>query len=281
MDEKIIDEEKIISFKSYLENEEKSLATIEKYVRDIRQFAKFLKNTSVTKRKVLCYKNNLIDSGYAIRSINSVIASINSFFTCFEWEELKIKALKMQKEIFLSEKRELTKSEYMRLVNAAEKNGNERLSLLFQTICATGIRVSELKYVTVSAVTEGQTEVNCKAKSRVIFFVKALRKKLLRYIKKNNISEGPVFVTKNKKPMDRTNIWREMKGICKIAGVDEEKVYPHNLRHLFARMFYSIEKDIVKLADILGHSNINTTRIYTMSTGKEHCKKLERMNLII
>lgn len=278
---KTITSKDIAAFRVHLELEEKSAATIEKYIRDVNRFYEFSKGNALTKKTVINYKNQMIASGYAIRSINSVIASVNSLFGFLEWNDLKIKSMKVQKGAFVSENAELTKAEYIRLINSAQKSGNERLEMLMQTICATGIRVSELKYVTVKAVMDGSVVVSCKAKSRVVFLVKSLRKKLLGYIKKHQITDGSVFITKNKTPIDRTNIWREMKRICKAAGVDASKVYPHNLRHLFARMFYSVEKDIVKLADILGHSSINTTRIYTISTGREHLKKLEKMNLII
>ncbi len=167
------------------------------------------------------------------------------------------------------------------MCQAAKQKKNERLNLIIQTICATGIRVSELQYITVEAVKCGEAIVNCKAKTRSVFIVKELKQKLLRYAAEQEIKSGMIFVTKNVKPVNRTNIWREMKALCKDANVNPQKVFPHNLRHLFARTFYGIEKDIAKLADILGHSSINTTRIYIISTGTEHRRRMENMHLII
>ena len=166
-------------------------------------------------------------------------------------------------------------------MDTAKQKGNERLNLILQTICGTGIRVSELQYITVEAVKNREATVSLKGKTRSVFLVKELRKKLIRYAAKQNIQSGAVFITRTGKPMNRTNIWREMKGLCKQAGVNPKKVFPHNLRHLFARTFYGIEKDIAKLADILGHSSINTTRIYIISTGSEHRRRMEHMRLII
>ena len=177
--------------------------------------------------------------------------------------------------------KELTKAEYMRLVNTAKQKGNERLNLILQTICGTGIRVSELQYITVEAVKCSEAVVSLKGKTRSVFIVKELQKKLLRYAAEQKIHSGCIFITRTGKPISRTNIWREMKGLCEQAGVNPQKVFPHNLRHLFARIFYGIEKDIAKLADILGHSSINTTRIYIISTGDEHRKRMEHMRLII
>ena len=210
-----------------------------------------------------------------------MLASLNSFFDFMDWSDCKVKSLKIQQQIFCSEKKELTRPEYERLCRTAQQKQNKRLDLVIQTMCCTGIRISELRYITVEAVKNGFAEVNCKAKSRKVFIVKELRKKLLSYIKSVRIVSGSVFVTRTGKPMDRSNVWREMKALCKSANVSAEKVFPHNLRHLFARTFYKIEKDIAKLADILGHSSINTTRIYIVSTGFEHQKRMERMRLII
>ena len=210
-----------------------------------------------------------------------MIASLSSLFSFLGWEDLKVKSIKLQKEIFCSEEKELTKSEYERLCRTAEKKHNERLSLIIQTICGTGIRVSELEFITVEAVRRGEARVSCKGKTREVFIVKELQKKLLRYISEQRINSGCIFITRTGKPIDRTSIWREMKALCKEANVNPSKVFPHNLRHLFARVFYGIEKDIAKLADILGHSSINTTRIYIISTGTEHRRRMENMRLII
>lgn len=271
----------IQDFKNYLYSEEKSVATIDKYERDTRRFFNFLKNRHTTKDIVIEYKQKLICDGYSARSVNSMLAAINSLFAFLDWHDCKVKPLKLQQEIFRSEEKELTKSEYIKLVKIAQKKKNDRLCLILQTICGTGIRVSELKYITVEAAKRGSVYVSCKAKNRCVFIVKELRKKLLQYAKMKGIKSGEIFVTRCGKSVDRISVWREMKSLCREAEVNPTKVFPHNLRHLFARVFYAIEKDVAKLADVLGHSNINTTRIYIISTGVEHCRKMESMNLII
>ena len=210
-----------------------------------------------------------------------MLASINSLFSFLGWHDLRVKALKLQQQVFCPEEKELTRAEYTRLCRTAERKHNERLNLILQTICGTGIRVSELQYITVEAVKHGEAVVNCKAKTRSVFIVKELKQKLLRYAAEQGIKSGMVFVTRTGKPISRTNIWREMKALCAEANVAPQKVFPHNLRHLFARVFYGIEKDIAKLADILGHSSINTTRIYIISTGTEHRRRMENMRLIL
>ena len=240
----------------------------------------YAQNSAITKETVIAYKKYLQEN-YAVRSVNSMLASINSFFSFFGWNDLKVKSLKLQQQVFCPEEKELTKGEYTRLCRAAVRKRNERLNLILQTICGTGIRVSELQYITVEAVEHGEAVVNCKAKTRSVFIVKELRQKLLRYAAEQNIKSGMIFATRTGKPISRTNIWREMKALCVEANVNPEKVFPHNLRHLFARVFYGIEKDIAKLADILGHSSINTTRIYIISTGTEHRQRMENMRLII
>ena len=278
---RIITESIISSFKTYLQNEEKSTNTIEKYIRDVKAFADYTNSLNVTKEMVIAYKNKLISDNYAVRSINSMIASLNSLFVFAGWEDLKVKSIKLQRQIYCPEEKELTKAEYLRLVNTAKQKGNERLNLLIQTICGTGIRVSELQYITVEAVKCGEAVVSLKGKTRSVFIVSELKKKLLRYAAEQGIKSGAIFITRNGKPMSRTNIWREMKNLCKQADVNPDKVFPHNLRHLFARTFYGIEKDIAKLADILGHSSINTTRIYIIATGNEHRQRMENMRLIV
>ena len=270
----------IEKFRSYLCEEEKSGNTIEKYIRDVTTFSEFCAG-EITKETVIAYKQSLIDGGYAVKSINSMLASINGLFGFLGWHELRVKSLKVQRQVFCPEEKELTRAEYERLCRVAEKKHNERLSLILQTICGTGIRVSELEFVTVEAVRRGEATVSLKGKTRSIFIVRALQKKLLRYISESGIVSGAVFVTRTGKPVSRTNIWREMKSLCLEAEVNPEKVFPHNLRHLFARVFYGIEKDIAKLADILGHSSIDTTRIYIISTGTEHRRRMESMRLII
>lgn len=281
MEERILTENIINKFMRYLVSEEKSKNTIEKYVRDISAFMFFLSGSPVTKDKVIEYKAKLTSENYAVRSINSMLASLNSLFEHLNWHDLKVKSIKLQRQIYCKEEKELTKAEYLRLLNAAKQKNNERLNLLIQTICGTGIRVSELEFITVEAVKSGEAIVTLKGKTRTVFIVKALKQKLLRYAKEHGIKSGAIFITRTGKSMSRTNIWREMKALCKEANVNPDKVFPHNLRHLFARTFYGIEKDIAKLADILGHSSINTTRIYIITTGDEHRKRLENMCLVI
>ena len=270
----------IAEFKEHLVLEERSKITIEKYIRDVKAFSIYTQNTVVTKETVIAYKKHIQET-YAVRSVNSMLASINSLFAFLGWHDLRVKSLKLQQQVFCPEEKELTKAEYTRLCRAAERKHNERLNLILQTICGTGIRVSELQYITVEAVKQGEAIVNCKAKTRSVFIVKELKQKLLRWAAEQNIKSGMIFVTRTGKPISRTNIWREMKSLCAEANVNPQKVFPHNLRHLFARVFYRIEKDIAKLADILGHSSINTTRIYIISTGTEHRRRMENMRLIL
>lgn len=270
----------IAEFKEHLILEERSKMTVEKYIRDVKAFSAYTQNSIITKETVIAYKKHLQEN-YAVRSVNSMLASINSLFAFLGWHDLKVKSLKLQQQVFCPEEKELTKAEYARLCRTAERKHNERLNLILQTICGTGIRVSELQYITVETVKQGEAVVNCKAKTRSVFIVKQLKQKLLRYAAEQNIKSGMIFVTRTGKPISRTNIWREMKALCEEANVNPQKVFPHNLRHLFARVFYGIEKDIAKLADILGHSSINTTRIYIISTCTEHRKRMENMRLII
>ena len=278
---RILTSKAVQSFKKYLREEEKSANTIEKYLRDVRAFAEYLGGAEVTKEAVIAYKSKLLAESYAVRSINSMLASLNGLFSFLGWTDCRVKSIKLQRQIYCPEEKELTKAEYMRLVNTAKQKGNERLNLILQTICGTGIRVSELQYITAEAVKSGNAVVSLKGKTRSVFIVKELQKKLLCYVAEQKITSGAIFITRSGRPMSRTNIWREMKGLCERAGVNPQKVFPHNLRHLFARVFYGIEKDIAKLADILGHSSINTTRIYIISTGNEHRKRMENMRLIL
>lgn len=266
-------------FRENLIQEEKSSATVEKYFRDAHAFYLFLEGQSITKEKVLEYKQGLVEKGYAVRSINSMLASINNLLGFLKCTECRVKTLKTQRRIYSAEDRELTKAEYYRLVEAAQNN--PRLCLLLQTICSSGIRVSELQYFTVEAVQQGEVVISCKGKTRTILVPGSLRKKLFDFTNKYGIQSGVIFRTKSGKPMNRSNIWAEMKKLCQMANVKASKVFPHNLRKLFARTFYGIEKDIAKLADILGHSNIETTRIYIMTTGMEHRRKIERLGLVV
>jgi len=271
--------EAIKSFNDYLINEEKATATINKYLHDLGEFQTWLGEQELSKVAVLAYKSYLCEQ-YAPASVNAAISSLNSFFNFMEWYDLRVKNLKIQKQIFASTDKELTKAEYERLLQAAKQKKNERLYLLMQTICSTGIRVSEVQYVTVEAVARGVAEINCKGKRRQVFLPKQLCQILKQYIKEQKIKSGAVFVTKNGNPLDRSNIWSDMKKLCKAANVSEKKVFPHNLRHLFARTYYSLQKDIVRLADILGHSSMNTTRVYTMETGEIHRRQIQKLGLL-
>lgn len=269
----------IEAFGRYLTNSEKATTTVSKYLRDVLAFKVWLGARELSKSAVLEYKA-LLCGRYAPASVNASIASLNSYFNYIELYELRIKSLKLQKQVFVSGERELTKSEYEKLLSAAERSKNERLYLLMQTICSTGIRVSEVCYITVTAVARGVAEINCKGKRRQVFLPKQLCKLLGRYTFKNKIKSGSVFVTKNGKPLDRSNIWSDMKKLCEAARVSEKKVFPHNLRHLFARTYYSRYSDVVRLADILGHNSINTTRIYTAESGEIHRRRIQSLGLL-
>ena len=280
MEERILEQAAIARFREHLILEEKSPATVEKYLRDIRAFAVYMRGEVVRKAAVIDYKK-LLQKKYAVRSVNSTLASINGLFSFLGWHDLRVKTVKLQRQVFSPEEKELTRAEYMRLCRTAEQRGNKRLSLILQTICGTGIRVSELQHITVEAARCGEATVSCKGKTRSVFIVKELKQKLLRYAAEQGIRSGMIFVTRTGRAVSRTNIWREMKSLCREAGVNPEKVFPHNLRHLFARVFYSIDKDIAKLSDVLGHSSINTTRLYIISTGIEHRRRMETMRLIL
>ena len=288
MNQAIEDTKQVQAFATYLQENEKSRATVDKYLHDVRTFCAFVQareasgreQGTIDKQTVLAYKAYLGER-YAVASANSMLAALNMYLRFCGLYELCVKRFTVQRQIFCARERELTRAEYVRLVEAAGTRKNERLSLIIQTICGTGIRVSELQYITVDAVQRGETTVRCKGKDRRIFLVPTLRKKLTRYIKSHKIAQGSVFITRSGKPISRNHVWRLMKSLCKQADVLESKVFPHNLRHLFARTFYHIEKDIAKLADILGHASINTTRIYTASTGAEHLRKMQMMHLII
>ena len=281
---KIIMDEMIKSFKKQLETEEKSENTIKKYIRDIYAFKEWARKLKIESGKlnkdaIMQYKSELIKN-YAPASVNSILSSLNSFFEFNEWYDCKVKTLKIQRRIFTSSEKELTKAEYERLLCAAKKKKNQRLYYLMQTICSTGIRVSELKHITIDAVNCGRAVINCKGKMRQVFLPKQLCKMLKGYIKENGITNGAVFVSKSGRPLDRSNIWSDMKKLCESAGVSKTKVFPHNLRHLFARTYYSIQKDIVRLADLLGHSSINTTRIYTIESGEVHRRQIQKLGLL-
>ena len=274
-----ITNEVLKNFCKYLEDEEKAEATCEKYMRDIRAFCEWMKGKKLEKATVVAYKNALAEN-YAPASVNSMLSSLNTFFKFNGWYELHLKALKIQRRIFADKEKELTKAEYERLLIAAQNKKNRRLYLLMQTICSTGIRVSELKYITVDAVKRERVFIRNKGKIREIILPHKLCTVLNIYIKEEKREKGSVFVTKKGNPLNRTNIWTDMKKLCEAAGVARGKVFPHNLRHLFARTFYNLQKDIVRLADVLGHTNINTTRIYTMENGDAYRMQLQQLDLL-
>lgn len=277
--DRYLSEEYLHAFREYLLQEEKSAATIEKYLRDARTFYIFAGGQKITKELTVRFKKSLEEKKYAVRSINSMLSSLNSLLVFLGWDSCKVKILRCQRQIYCTEDKELTKAEYLQLLNTAKKH--TQLNLVMQTICSTGIRVSELRYFTVEAVARGEISVRCKNKTRTILVPGKLKKLLLNYARKQGILSGQIFITKQRKPLDRSSIWARMKRLCKAAGVNPTKVFPHNLRKLFARTFYGIEKDIAKLADILGHGSIETTRIYIISTGTEHRQKIEQLGLVI
>ncbi len=273
-------EKTLAEFKQDLLDKERSNNTIEKYLRDVRAFLVYIGENTLDKALLVEYKA-FLQTKYVPASVNSMIAAINCFLEFIGKSFLRLKPLRIQRSLFSSGERELKKDEYERLLKAAKTSGNKRLMLIVETICSTGIRVSELRFITLEAVKSGRAEINCKGKHRTVFLTEKLCDILNSYIEEHGITGGAIFVTRNGKPLDRSNIWRDMKKLCESADVPQKKVFPHNLRHLFARTFYSTEKDLLRLADILGHSSINTTRIYTMESGCEHVKLLEKMNLVI
>lgn len=277
---KTITPELIRHYAVSLREQEKAPATIEKYVHDLTALCGYVDGAALTKTALIGWKEHLAKR-YAPTSVNTMLAAVNSLLDFCGWQDLKVKPLKIQKSMFCDEGKELTRDEYSRLIHAAGKEGNERLSLVIQTICATGIRVSELKFITAEAIASGRAEISNKGKQRTVFLPDKLRRLLKKYLQKQDRTNGPVFVTRTGKPLDRSNIWRDMKALCESAGVAPGKVFPHNLRHLFARTYYTLEKDLSRLADILGHSNVNTTRIYTVESGVVHARQMERMELII
>ena len=264
----------------HLREQERAPATVQKYVQDLTALWDGLAGRPLTKAALIEWKESL-SASRAPATVNSMLAAVNGFFRFMGWKGIAVKLLKIQKALFCDERRELTRAEYARLVSAAQKVGNERLSLVMQTICATGIRVSELRFITVEAVTTGRAEICNKGKRRTVFLPGRLRRLLRKYLQKQKKTAGAVFTTRTGRPLDRSNIWRDMKALCESADVEPSKVFPHNLRHLFARTYYSLEKDLSRLADILGHSSVNTTRIYTVESGGVHQRQLERMELII
>lgn len=268
------------AFAQHLHQEERSQGTQEKYLRDVTRFAQWLDGRPVSREEANAWKGYLIQRHYSQVTINSMVAAVNAFFTFLGWTECRIRYLRIQKQLFRSKEKELTRPEYQRLVQAAQNLGRNRLGLLLETICAAGLRVSEVRYITVEAAKQGQVDIGLKGKIRKILLPAKLCRKLLHYAKKQKIASGEIFLTRSGKSMDRRQIWAEMKAICASANVAASKVFPHNLRHLFARIFYQASRDVAKLADVLGHSSIETTRIYLLSTGEEHSRQLERLMLV-
>ena len=280
MNERIITNDQIADYAAHLHSEERAPGTIEKYLRDARSFAVWLDGAPVTKENATGWKEQLRAQGYAPATINSMLAALNNLFRFLSWNECHMKFLKIQRRLFRDTARELTRTEYEQLIRTAEAQGKHRLALLMEAICATGIRVSEVRYLTVEAAKAGRAVISLKGKIRTILIPNKLCRKLLKYAKKQKIASGEIFLTKSGKSISRRQIWAEMKGLCKAAGVAASKVFPHNFRHLFATAFYRACKDIVKLADVLGHSCIETTRIYLMTSGTEHQRQLERLGLV-
>ena len=272
--------EQITAFERYLRTEERSSGTIEKYLRDVRAFAVWLNGRIVTKETAAGWKEHLLDRHYAPVTINSMLAAINAFFRFVGWEDCRVKFLKIQRRMFREASRELSREEYDRLLSTAHTLGRDWLALLMETICASGIRVSEVRYITVEAARQGQTEIALKGKIRTILLPDKLCRKLLKYARHKKIASGEIFRTESGKSLGRRQIWAEMKQLCKYAGVAPSKVFPHNLRHLFATTFYRACRDISRLADVLGHSSIETTRIYLLTTGSEQVKQMDPLGLV-
>lgn len=280
MDEYKLTAERIAAYGRWLRAEEHARATVEKYLRDIRAFACWLESRDVTREAVADWKEHLLNQHYAPTTINAALAALNGLFRLLGWDKCRAKFLKVQRRVFRDPARELSRPDYDRLVAAARERGQDRLTLLMETICGTGIRVSEVPYITMEAVQRGRAEISLKGKIRTILIPNKLSRKLLKYAKKKKITSGEIFLTGNGKSLSRRQIWAEMKRLCTYAGVEPSKVFPHNLRHLFASAYYRAYKDIVKLADVLGHSSIETTRIYLLTSGAEHQRQIERLGLV-
>ena len=272
--------EQIAAYGRYLKQEERTPATLEKYLRDVRAFALWLDGEAVTKEVVTCWKERLLAERRAPSTVNAALSALNGLFRFLGWEGCRARFVKVQRRLFRDPARELTRADYDQLVTAARAHGLERLALVMETICATGIRVSELRYITVETARRGRAEISLKGKVRTILIPAKLARKLLKYAKKNKTVSGEIFLTGNGRSLSRRQIWAEMKRLCKYAGVESSKVFPHNLRHCFAVAFYRAYKDIAKLADVLGHSSIETTRIYLLTSGAEHQRQLDRLGLV-
>ena len=273
--------QQIEDYKTHLIREERSFETIRKYIHDVEVFFRFLPaDKTFCKETVLAYKQMLAEN-YRVSSANSMLAALSGFLSFAGMKNCRVKQFRMQRRTFRDESKELTRQEYARLVRAAQLRRDERLALLIQTICSTGIRVSEHRFITAESLRSGSVQIANKGKVRTVLFPKELCRLLRRYCEKNKIRTGPVFLSRRGRPLNRSNIWAQMKRLCTAAGVAPEKVFPHNLRHLFALTFYRLEKDIVRLADLLGHASIETTRIYTFTSPQEHARALSRMHLLL
>lgn len=279
MEPRKITEETLAAFARQLGEEERSPATLEKYLREVRQFAAFLGGREVTRELAAAWREEL-SARQSPAAVNGKLTALDRLLAFLGWEDCRVKHLRVQRQLFRDSARELSREEYARLVETARRLGRGRLSLLMETICATGIRVSEVRYITAEAVREGRTEIALKGKIRTILLPGKLCRKLEKYARQKKITSGELFLTRSGRPMSRKQIWAEMKGVCRAAGVAPSKVFPHNLRHLFARCFYRVSRDVAKLADVLGHSSIETTRIYLISTGAEHARTLDQLRLI-
>ena len=273
-------ERELDQFETYLRHDEREESTIEAYLRSLTRFAEWADGRAVTKELAMEWKAALAEAGYRPISVNAMLAAVNKFFTCMGREDCKVKYLKLQRQMFRKSEKDLSKEEYQRLVQAAHEKGDLRMELILETICATGIRVGELKYITVEAVRAGVAEIALKGKIRTILLPHRLCRKLQKYAKQQKIASGKIFLTQDGLPVSRQSIWTRMKALCEAAGVERSKVFPHNLRSLFARSFYGSCHDVVRLADVLGHSSIETTRIYLMSTGKEYLRQLDKLGLV-
>ena len=279
MEPRKITEETLAAFARQLGEEERSPATLEKYLREVRQFAAFLGGREVTRELAAAWREEL-SARQSPATVNGKLTALDRLLASLGWEDCRVKHLRVQRQLFRDSAWELSREEYARLVETARRLGRGRLSLLMETICATGIRVSEVRYITAEAVREGRTEIALKGKIRTILLPGKLCRKLEKYARQKKITSGELFLTRSGRPMSRKQIWAEMKGVCRAAGVAPSKVFPHNLRHLFARCFYRVSRDVAKLADVLGHSSIETTRIYLISTGAEHARTLDQLRLI-
>ncbi|MBR0281346.1 MAG: tyrosine-type recombinase/integrase [Oscillibacter sp.] len=276
-----ITNEQIAAYGANLCMEERCEATVQKYVSAVMALFRFLPPEKTLTREFLLAWKAEISARFSASGANVMISAVNRFCEFMSWSDLHIRQIKVQRRVFRDCERELTKAEYTRLLNAARAKGNPRLYWLMQTLASTGIRVSELRFVSVESLRNGRAVVDCKGKRRVVMIPQKLREKLLAYCAETGVKSGAVFVSRNGKPLNRSNIWRELQGLCATARVDARKVFPHNFRHLFAVTFYRMEKDIAKLADLLGHASINTTRIYIMESGAEHERRMEKLGLVV